>query len=199
MFDTLVSFMAGAGLAGVALLMLAETVFPPIPSELVMPLAGFAAARGEMSLPGVVAAGVLGSLAGALLWYALGRRLGTRGLHRLAARHGRWLTMTTAEVRRAERWFHRRGAWAVLLGRLVPAVRTLISVPAGVTGMALGRFLAFSALGTVAWCGLLAAGGFVLEAHYVRLADWLDLASDLVVLTLGLIYVVRVATYPAPR
>ena len=195
MFDWIVSFMDAAGLAGVALLMLLENVFPPIPSELVMPLAGFAAARGDMSLGGAVAAGTAGSVAGAWLWYWAGRRLGGARLKRLAARHGRWLTLSPAEIERAEAWFRRHGHVAVLLGRLVPAVRTLISVPAGIAGMGLAPFLLYSAFGTVLWTGLLAGAGYVLEGQYDRVAAWMNPVSNVVVAGLAGWYLWRVATY----
>jgi membrane protein YqaA with SNARE-associated domain len=131
MFDWITGLVERTGYVGIALLMLAENVFPPIPSELIMPLAGFAAAQGELGMAGVVAAGTAGALAGALLWYGLGRWVGLERLKRWAAEHGRWLTVSPDDLDRAAAWFGRHGGAAVLVGRLVPAVRTLISVPAG--------------------------------------------------------------------
>src|SRR3546814_4878679 len=111
--------------------MLAENVFPPIPSEVILPLAGYTAAQGRGSLWVVAIAGTLGSAAGAVLWYYVGRWIGIERLKRFASRHGRWLTLTPGEVNHVDRWFDRYGRWAVLFGRMVPGVRTLISVPAG--------------------------------------------------------------------
>ena len=195
MFDWITALVRQTGYLGIAFLMLAENVFPPIPSELIMPLAGFTAARGHLSLVLVIAAGTLGSLAGVSLWYWVGVRLGADRLKRLARRHGRWLTLSPADVDRAEGWFDRHGGAAVLLGRLVPTVRTLISVPAGVSGMPFWRFLAYSAVGTLAWTALLALAGYWLEASYDRVADVVGPVSNVLVGLLVAGYLYRVATF----
>ena len=200
MFDWIVGLVESTGYLGVALLMLAENVFPPIPSELIMPLAGFSAAQRTLSLPLVVASGAAGSLAGVAVWYALGRALGLARVRRLAARHGRWLTLSPTDVDRADTWFRRHGPVAVALGRLVPGVRTLVSVPAGVSGMGLAPFLLFSALGTVGWTALLAGAGYLLEARYEAVSAWLDPVSNAVVAVLVAIYLWRVVTFrPGPE
>lgn len=199
MFDLIVSFVASAGLAGVALLMFAENVFPPIPSELIMPLAGFAAARGDLSLAGVVVAGTVGSLAGLHVWYEIGRALGAERLERWAGRHGRWLALTPEEVRGAGRWFEARGSVAVLLGRLVPTVRTLISVPAGIVRMPRARFLAYSAAGTAAWAGALAVAGYLLESRYETVVAFVNPVANVVVVALVAVYLWRVATFDRRR
>jgi len=187
MFDWITGIVRSVGLVGIALLMFLENVFPPIPSELIMPLAGFEAARGSLSLVGVIIAGSIGSLAGAALWYWIGLRIGSARLKRLARRHGRWLTISPANVDQANAWFaRRRGGVAVLLGRLIPTVRTFISVPAGVARMPLPRFLAYSALGTGAWTTLLALAGYLLESQYARVSAWLNpVSTAVVVLLLG--------------
>jgi membrane protein DedA with SNARE-associated domain len=195
MFDWITGFVRQAGYVGVFLLMLAENVVPPIPSELIMPLAGFAAARGHLSIPLVVLAGTAGSLLGALFWYVLGRRLGLERLKRLAARHGRWLTLSPDDVARADDWFGRHGGKAVFLGRLVPTVRTLISVPAGINGMPLPSFLAWSALGTLMWTALLAGAGFLLQSQYELVADYLNPASTVLIALIVAWYLYRVATF----
>ncbi|WP_108658255.1 DedA family protein [Acuticoccus kandeliae] len=196
MFDWISAFIHQVGPFGIALLMFLENVFPPIPSELIIPLAGFNAAEGHASLPVVILSGSLGSLAGALFWYWIGRRIGHERLGRLAQRHGRWLTMTPDEVGAANDWFHRYGGLAVLTGRLVPTVRTFISVPAGVARMPLPAFLAFTAVGTVAWTSLLAFAGYWLQTRYTLVEGWLNPASTLVIAVLVAWYLWRVATFP---
>ena len=191
-------FIGRAGYFGVAVLMIAENVFPPIPSELVMPFAGFSAARGALGLPGAVVAGTLGSVLGALPWYAAGRWVGEERLERFAARHGRWLTLTPADVAGAQRWFGRHCGKGVLLGRLIPAVRTLISVPAGVARMSLVRFLALSAAGSLLWTGALAGLGYALGAQYGRIAGVLGPIANAVVGMLACAYLYRVVRW-APR
>lgn len=195
MFNWILGAIEQTGYFGVALLMLAENLFPPIPSELVMPLAGFLASRGDLSPWGVVLAGTLGSIVGALPWYWLGNRFGLERVKRLAARHGRWMTVTPAEVDGAKRWFDRHGRSSVLIGRLVPAVRTLISVPAGVAQMPLTAFLAWSSVGTAAWTALLAASGYLLQSRYEKVAGWLDPVTTGVVLLALAIYLYRVIRF----
>ena len=195
MFDWITALIDQLGLPGVALMMFLENVFPPIPSELIMPLAGFNAAQGRMGLVGVILAGTLGSLAGAVLWYLLGRAVGTARLCLLADRHGRWLTVTPGELDRADAWFDRHGGVAVFLGRLVPTVRTLISIPAGLSEMPLGRFLAWSGLGTLIWTTLLALAGYLLEDAYHRVEGWVNPVSTVVVLGIVGLYLWRVATW----
>src|SRR4051794_21003899 len=164
MFDWITGIVRQGGYSGVFLLMLAENIVPPIPSELIMPLAGFTAARRELSITLVIVAGTAGSVAGALFWYHVGRRLGLDRLKRFASRHGRLLTLSPEDVDRAHGWFERHGAKAVFFGRLVPTVRTLISVPAGINGMPLPSFLTWSVLGTGLWTALLAGAGHLLQS-----------------------------------
>jgi membrane protein DedA with SNARE-associated domain len=197
MFDWITGFVVRSGYAGVLLLMLAENVVPPIPSELIMPLAGFTAARGHLSLPLVVLAGTAGSLLGAVFWYYVGKRFGLERLKHLAARHGRWVTLSPDDVDRADHWFGRRGARAVFFGRLIPTVRTLISVPAGIAAMPLPQFLAWSVLGTSLWTSLLAGAGYLLQSQYNRVADYLNPVSTLVVVLIVGWYVYRVVTFRA--
>src|SRR5699024_8202967 len=135
MTDFIISSIQSAGYVGIALLMLLENLFPPIPSELIVPFAGYVAARGDLWLPGVIAAGTLGSMSGALPWYALGWWFNEERLKRMAARYGRWFTITPDEVATASVWFHRYGPAAVFFGRMIPTIRTVISLPAGIVRM----------------------------------------------------------------
>lgn len=187
--------MQALGPFGIALLMALENLFPPIPSELIMPLAGYQAAQGQMPLWLVILSGSLGSLAGTPPWYALGRVIGTARLKRLAAHHGRWLTMGPAEIEKADRWFDERGWRAVLFGRLVPTVRSLISIPAGLSDMPFGRFLLYSAIGTVIWTTLLALAGFALGQGYGRIAAFVDPVSTGVVVLIVALYLFLVTTF----
>lgn len=195
MFELITGFIDRLGYAGIGLLMFAENLFPPIPSEIVMPAAGFAAGQGQLSLVGVIVAGLAGSLAGALFWYGVGAAVGSDRLKLWAGRHGRWLTMKPRDVDRADRWFERHCGAAVLLGRLIPAVRTLISVPAGIFGMALPRFLMFSAIGSGVWTAALALAGHELRRNYGAVADYLGPVSNVIIAALLAIYVVRVVRW----
>ncbi|MBC6716555.1 DedA family protein [Aurantimonas sp. DM33-3] len=199
MFDWIVALVERTGSIGVALLMLAENVFPPVPSELIMPLAGFSAARGDLNIVAIIIAGTIGSLLGALLWYYIGKWIGAERLKRWASRHGRWLTITPEEVDQASNWFHRHGGMAVFIGRLIPAVRTLISVPAGVAGMPLTPFLLYTILGTVIWTAFLAGAGYLLESQYQRVSNWVNPVSNVVIGLFVLWYIYRVATFRGRR
>jgi membrane protein DedA with SNARE-associated domain len=195
MADWIAGVVEQLGYVGVFLLMLAENLFPPIPSEVVMPLAGFTASSGDLSLAGVVAAGVLGSLAGAAFWFWIGARYGLPRLRSAAARHGRWLTIAPPDVDQAVHWFERHGRKAVLFGRLVPAVRTLISVPAGVLGMGHRRFALYTTIGTAVWTAALAWAGHRLGAHYEDVAHWMGPVSNVILAALVAWYLWRVATF----
>ncbi|TFL18420.1 DedA family protein [Jannaschia formosa] len=181
MFDVIVSVMDAGGTFGVAVLMFLENVFPPIPSELVMPLAGFTAARGDMTLGGAILAGTAGSVAGALLWYWIGLKVGEKRLYRLVERYGHWLTVDEDDIGRSTAWFRRHGEWAVFLGRMVPGIRTFISIPAGLAGMKMTPFLIYTTLGSVLWTAVLAGLGYLLESQYDRVAAWLDPVTWLII------------------
>ena len=189
------SMMASMGVFGVALLMFLENVFPPIPSELIMPLAGYNAAKGETSIVLVILAGSIGSLAGATIWYVLGRWVGEEKLKRFAERYGRLLTLSPQDIDKADDWFDRHGHKAVFFGRLVPTVRTLISVPAGLSEMSWTRFLIWSAAGTAIWTTLLALLGWWLGDSYEVVEEWINPVSNVIVGAIVLIYLYRVVTF----
>jgi membrane protein DedA with SNARE-associated domain len=195
MAEWLIGFMEQYGYLGVAVLMFAENVFPPIPSELIMPFAAFQAARGQLHWAGVLAAGVAGSLLGALPWYLGGRALGLQRTIRFAAERGRWLTLTPADVKRAQRSFEKRGPVILVFGRLIPALRTVISLPAGITRFPLASFLAWSALGSLIWCSLLVAAGYLLEEKYEQIARVLNPVSTGIVVLLAAWYLWRIARF----
>lgn len=197
MIEALSGLIERGGYAGIILLTFLETIFPPLPSEVFMPLAGFVAARGELSLPGVIAAGTLGSLAGAWFWYGLGRAIGLERTRQLVARHGRWLTLHPADIDRGTAWFDRHGGLVVLFGRMVPAIRSIVSVPAGIAHMPVGRFLLLSGLGSLIWTTLLMSAGYLLEARYAEVARWASPGSTVVVGGLAAVYLWRLVRYRA--
>lgn len=155
--------MIALGELGVGVCALVEVVFPPIPSEIILPFAGFLAYQGSLNVALVLLAATLGSFAGAALLYLLGRRLGEERAVRLLARLP---LVDEADFRRAAEWLRRHGRGAVFFGRLVPLVRSLISLPAGATRMPFGRFAAFTLAGTLLWNALLVGAGFALGTQY---------------------------------
>jgi membrane protein DedA with SNARE-associated domain len=194
-FSWIAQLIEKTGYLGVALLMFLENVFPPIPSELIMPMAGFTAARGELRFVGIVLAGTAGSVAGALLWYYVGTLVTTQRLTAWAERHGRWLTMKPAHVAQASAWFGRHGGKAVFLGRLVPTVRTLISVPAGIFGMGRRRFILLTVLGSGIWSTALTAAGYLLEDRYEQVGSYLNPVATGIFAVIVLVYLYRLVTW----
>jgi len=195
MMDWVTNTVASAGYVGVFLLMLAENLFPPIPSELIMPLAGFAAARGQMSLWGVVVAGVAGTLAGNVFWFELARAFGAARTKRLCARYGGWLGITGEDLEKAQNTLRRHGPWAVFLGRMMPGIRTVISIPAGLIEMPRVAFYGLTTLGSTLWVGGLAVVGFVLEDRFAVVETYIDPFSKVFLVLLVLAFawpVVRV-------
>lgn len=184
MIDLATRLVASGGHAGVFLLMLLENLFPPIPSEVIMPLAGFGAAQGRLSLVGVIVAGTLGALAGNAVWFELARWFGAVRARALLARFGGRFGVGPAEIARGEAVLRRHGAWAVFLGRFMPGIRTAISVPAGLIELPRLLFYGWTALGTLLWTAGLAIGGYVLEDDFTRVEAWAG-PVGLVALALG--------------
>lgn len=198
MFEFITEFLEKSGYLGVFALMALENIFPPIPSEMIMPFAGFVVARGDLNLVGVLVAGTAGSVAGALPWYYAARVYGCERLKHLAGRHARWLTVDPEDIDHAMATFKKHGRKTVLFGRLVPAVRTLISVPAGLANMSLSQFLLYSGIGSLAWTGLLTAAGFLLENNYKEVSKYVDPVSKVIFGAMLAWYLYRVITWKKP-
>ena len=164
------------GYLGLALLLVAENLFPPIPSEVVLPLAGFLVGRGDLSLWGAIFAATFGSVAGALVLYALGRW----GGRRLVLRYGRWLRVDEKALGQAEGWFRRYGDWVVLFARVVPVARSIVSIPAGTMEMPLLRFVVLTTLGSAVWNSVLIGAGVALGANWHAVSGWMGSYSDVV-------------------
>ena len=149
------------GYPGILVLMAIESSVLPLPSELVMPPAGYLAAKGQMNGVLAVAAGTLGSVIGALVNYALALFVGEP----LLRKYGRYVLVSARSLDRTEAFFRRHGEISTLIGRLLPVVRHLISIPAGVSRMSLGRFIFFTALGAGLWCAILTYLGWIIGRH----------------------------------
>ncbi|MCV3214295.1 DedA family protein [Plectonema radiosum NIES-515] len=181
MGDWIKNTIESLGYLGIAALMFVENLFPPIPSELIMPLAGYSAnlPGAKLNVVGVFFAGLCGSVLGALVWYYPGKFLGEERLKGWADKYGKWITVSSKDITKAKGWFDRQGSKAVLIGRLVPGVRTLISVPAGISNMPLLPFLFYTTLGSAAWVGLLTYSGYVLGSQYELVDKYLAPVSKI--------------------
>jgi len=184
MVEWITNTMQSMSYLGIGLLMFLENLFPPIPSELIMPLAGFTASKGDMQLAPAIAAGTIGTVLGALPWYYAGKLLSEERLRNLADKYGKWITVSGADIDKANRWFNRHGIKAVFLGRLVPGVRTLISLPAGINNMSLIPFLIYSTAGTLLWVSFLTFAGYKLGTNYELVDDYLGPVSKIVLVIL---------------
>jgi membrane protein DedA with SNARE-associated domain len=195
MYNWVVRLIEQSGYLGVGFLMFLETLFPPIPSEIIMPVAGVTAANGELELSLVILSGTAGAMLGNIFWYLAARALGVERLRPFIQRHGRWVTVNWREVERAHRWMERHGSAFVLLGRLLPTVRSLVSIPAGLLKMDFRPFVIASTLGTFAWTALLAGAGFRLKSDFQQIEQFIEPVADAVLVVMVLAYAWRLATH----
>ena len=163
-----------SGYGAIFAAMFLENLFPPIPSELIMPLGGFYVRGGQLAMVPVVLAGLLGTVLGALPWYGIGRLVNEQRLERWLERHGRWIGISPQELKRSRTWFNRHGTALVFWGRLIPGIRTLISVPAGIEMMPFVPFLIWTTAGSLIWTLLLTLAGYGLGEAYTNVEVWLD-------------------------
>ena len=160
--------------------MFLENLFPPIPSELIMPLGGFFVQQGQLDLLPVVLAGLMGTVLGAQPWYGIGRLINEERIEKLLGNYGRWIGISPGELSRSRRWFSRYGTALVFWGRLIPGIRTLISVPAGIEMMPMAPFLLWTTAGSLIWTVLLTVAGMVLGEGYTNVELWIDPVSKAV-------------------
>lgn len=198
MSDWITWVVENGGYFGIALLMVLENVFPPIPSELIMGLGGIAVAHGRMAVLPLMVAGTLGSTLGNWFWFMVGRKLGYERLRPLVARYGRWLTMDWAAVEAMVRFFGRYGQWVVFAVRFSPVMRTMISLPAGLARMGHARFLAFTLAGTAVWNALLVWAGWHLGRSFSQFEAYTGPVALTSMVAIALWYAWRVA-YWKPR
>lgn len=184
------------GYWGVTLLMALENVFPPIPSEIIMGFGGVAVARGHFAFLPLLLVGTIGSTAGNYAWYAVGERLGTRGLKPFVDRWGRWLTLDWSDVEALRDQFRKRGGRIVFTFRFLPTFRTMISLPAGMAHMSRWRFLAFTFAGSAIWNAGLISGGYLLGTQFGELETWVGWAGAAITAIFLLWYLYRVITWP---
>ncbi|CAB1210465.1 DedA family protein [Acinetobacter bouvetii] len=158
--EWIISIMEQLGYLGIALLMFLDNVFPPIPSEIIMPSAGYSASQGQLTLFGVIIAGCFGSLLAAALLYWVGYKFNNDSIFGFIDRYGKYLFIKSEDVKKSLDWFEHYGHRIVFFGRMIPAVRSLISIPAGMSQMPFWKFMFYSGLGTIIWTTFLACIGF---------------------------------------
>jgi membrane protein DedA with SNARE-associated domain len=200
MDDWIIRLVASSGYWGVAFLMLLETVFPPVPSEVIMTVAGVSAARGNMTFTGVVASGTAGAMLGNYLWFWLAIKFGPQRLERFLEKHGRWLTLHWTDVERGQLLFQKHGSIIVLVARMLPTFRSLISIPAGIFKMSHRRFLVFSTIGTAGWSAALAGAGYALGSQFAEVEKILGPLSTAIIALIVIGYIWRLIKWkPNPQ
>jgi membrane protein DedA with SNARE-associated domain len=184
--DWVTSVVETLGYGGVAFLVALENLFPPTPSEVVLPLAGFVAAGGGASVVGMIIAATIGSMVGAYVLYGIAAAIGPIRLRALVVRYGRWFGLDEADMDKTEEWFDRRANLAVLLCRCVPLMRSLISIPAGFRRMPLLPFSLFTLVGSLVWNVLLIGAGYLLGEQWHQVEEPLELFQRLVLAVIAL-------------
>lgn len=174
------------GYVGIALIMAAENIFPPIPSELVMPFAGFMAGRGQLNFVAIVLAGTLGSVVGTLVLYGIGRWMGESFVRRMVRQYGHFFLVDEGDLDRSLAVFNRYGEMAVVIGRCIPLVRSLISIPAGMSKMPILRYLLFTTVGSLPWTLALATAGLILGENWELVLDIIERYQRVVLILLAL-------------
>ncbi len=168
------NLIASIGYPGIVLVMAIENIFPPIPSELVLPFAGSLSAKGEMNFWAAVAAGTVGALIGAIVLYGVGYFAREAGVRKLVANYGKYLFVSEGDLDRAAGWFEKYGELIIFFGRLIPLIRSIISIPAGYTRMNPVRFLIYTTLGTTVWNLILAYAGWLLGENWEDILAFMD-------------------------
>ncbi len=179
------------GHAGVFFLMLLENIFPPIPSEIILPLSGFMAAQGTLNPIALLASSTAGAVSGALFWYYIGHKLGEARVEKWIGKHSRWLALSTQDYDKIVSFFNKHSAASVFFARMIPAFRSLISLPAGIFAMGFSKFLIYTTAGTLIWNSTLIFTGYMLQQKYTYISEMIGMAANLIIGGLLLIYVYR--------
>jgi membrane protein DedA with SNARE-associated domain len=192
--DWTIRLMEALGYPGIVLIILLENPFPPIPSEVVLPFGGFMTTTGTVTFVGVMVASTLGSVLGAVALYGLGAWFGRERIYRFVGRFQRYLSVTPEDVKKAEGWFERYGSLTVFFCRMVPVMRSIISIPAGLVRMNLVTFSLYTLLGSLIWNAILVGVGALLGASWPLVTEWVGYYQD-VVIVVGAVVAVLVVVY----
>jgi membrane protein DedA with SNARE-associated domain len=182
------------GYPGLYFVMFLENVFPPIPSEVVLPLAGSLSLTGRFTIPLITFVGMLGSLTGAFLFYGLGKWLGEERVRTFIGKFGKYALLSVEDFDRSKDWFDKYDEWVIFFSRMVPIVRSLISIPAGVSNMNLAKFSFYTVLGTALWSFILSFAGRLLGEQWPIITDFINTYQN-VVLVVGFLAVVAFVAY----
>jgi membrane protein DedA with SNARE-associated domain len=186
MENWITQFMEQYGYLGVFLMIALENVFPPIPSEIILPFGGFMTTYTSMTVPGVVIASTAGSVVGAVILYGIGLLLDVERLEKIINRFGHILRVSKEDIHKADAWFDKYGIWTVLFCRMVPLIRSLISIPAGMSNMKFWLFIVFTTVGTLIWNIILVSVGAALGDNWDRITEFMDIYSNIAYAIIGI-------------
>jgi len=187
------------GYIGILFLIALENIFPPIPSEVILTFSGFLTTTSDVTVLGVIIFSTLGSVVGAIILYGIGRILDVERLEKIVERWGHLLRLTKKDIQKADAWFRRIGVWAVLIGRLVPLVRSLISIPAGMARMNFSIFLFFTTIGSLIWNSVLVNLGAALGSSWDTIAGYIEAYSHIVVILLAVLFILFIVWFIRSR
>lgn len=199
MENWLISIMENYGYVGIMLLIALENIFPPVPSEVILTFGGFMTTTTNMSILGVVIASTIGSVIGAGVLYFIGLQLDVERLDKIVERWGHILRLTKKDVHKADAWFDKYGPWTVFFCRFVPLIRSLISIPAGMSNMKLGLFFLLTTLGTLIWNIVLVYLGASVGASWEEIVAKMEIYSDIVYVVLALLAIAFVIIFIKTR
>ena len=182
----IINFMESFGYLGTFLMILLENVFPPIPSEVILTFGGFMTTNTSMTVIGVVISATVGSVAGAVILYGIGRLLNVNRLEKIISRFGHILRVKARDIQKANSWFSRYGYKTIFFCRMIPLVRSLISIPAGMANMKFNLFLLYTTVGTLIWNIALVSAGAVLGGSWQSVLGFMDVYSNIIYAILGL-------------
>lgn len=183
------------GYLGIFLMMTLENVFPPIPSEIVLPFGGFLTTYTALTVAGVVTAATLGSVIGAMILYSIGLLIDVEKMEKIIDRWGHVLRIKKEDIHKADEWFDKYGYWTVFFCRMVPLIRSLISIPAGMTNMKFVLFLLFTAAGSFIWNIILITIGVVLGSNWESIIGLIDIYSNIVYIMLLILVMIMIYWY----
>ncbi|MDZ5472812.1 DedA family protein [Bacillus sp. 31A1R] len=195
MENSLINIMNEYGYMGIMFLLALENIFPPIPSEIILTFAGFMTTSSEISIMGVVLSATAGSIIGAIILYGIGLQLDVQRLEKVIDRWGNMLRLTKNDVHKADAWFDKFGGWTVLFCRVIPLVRSLISIPAGMSNMNFGVFLVLTTVGTLIWNIILVNLGASVGESWDVIVEYMDIYSKVIYLILLLIVILAISLY----
>lgn len=199
MENWIIEIMNSYGYIGILFLIALENIFPPIPSEVILTFSGFLTTTSDVTVLGVIIFSTLGSVVGAIILYGIGRILDVERLEKIVERWGHLLRLTKKDIQKADAWFRRIGVWAVLIGRLVPLVRSLISIPAGMARMNFSIFLFFTTIGSLIWNSVLVNLGAALGSSWDTIAGYIEAYSHIVVILLAVLFMLFIVWFIRSR